>query len=211
MAVSTRSAYAPALVFLAGAASSFGPCVASRFVAVTGMAAGRPRRATVALVCFFVTGLIGCYAAFGAVGTLLARAVHLSSYSYGVLAVALAVSGAVKLLRGKNVCDGRHDDAVTGSAGGALLLGAWFAFVVSPCCTPLIVGIVGYTSSAGDPLYGSALLACFGLGHALPLFPVAIGASSISRALSGHAVRQAAAVVSATLMIALGAYYAVLA
>jgi cytochrome c biogenesis protein CcdA len=95
--------------------------------------------------------------------------------------------------------------------GGAMLLGASFALVVSPCCTPLVAGIVAYTSASGSAAYGSLLLVSFALGHALPIIPVAFGVNRAARLLQRHAVRQAASVVSATLMLALSAYYAVLA
>jgi cytochrome c biogenesis protein CcdA len=208
-AVSSRSVSAASLVFLAGAASSLGPCVAPRLVAAAGLASGR--RNAAALVLAFVAGLMAAYAAFGAVTSLLGRAAHWSAYTYGIVALALAGGGAVTLWRGDRAC-GRHRDTDRAtSMGGAMLLGASFALVVSPCCTPLVAGIVAYTSASGSAAYGSLLLVSFALGHALPIIPVAFGVNRAARLLQRHAVRQAASVVSATLMLALSAYYAVLA
>jgi cytochrome c-type biogenesis protein len=104
-----------------------------------------------------------------------------------------------------------HEDATRSSAGASFFLGASFALVVSPCCTPVVLGIVAYTSAAGSAVYGGALLACFAFGHALPLFAAACGARVIGSALQRHAVREAAGVLSAALMLALAAYYGILA
>lgn len=210
-AVSTRSVYAAPLVFLAGAVSSIGPCVAPRFIALAGLSAGKTRRQTVSLALSFVAGLTATYAAFGAVSSLLGRAAELSTYTYIAVAIALAAGGCVTLWRGQNECVHLHGHAAGGSLGGALLLGASFALVVSPCCTPLVFGILAYTSVGAGAGYGSALLACFALGHALPVLATAFGTQSMTGFLQRYAVRQAAGVVGATLMLGLAGYYAVLA
>lgn len=210
-AVSTRSGYAPPLVLLAGAVTSVGPCVAPRFIAVAGLAAGKSRRQALVLVLGFVAGLVAAYAAFGAVSSLLVRATQLSTWVYIIVAAALATGGVVTLWRGQNRCAHMHSRARENGAGGALLLGASFAFVVSPCCTPLVLAIVAYTSAAGNPAYGSVMLGCFALGHALPILGVGLGMNGVTSALQRYGVRQAAGVVSATLMLGLAAYYAVLA
>ncbi|HET9097710.1 MAG TPA: cytochrome c biogenesis protein CcdA [Candidatus Baltobacteraceae bacterium] len=210
-AVSTRSVYAPPLVFLAGAASSVGPCVAPRFIAVAGLTAGKSRAQAIVQMFAFVTGLTAAYASFGAVASLLGRATQFSTWTYAALALALALGGLLTLWRGQEDCSHAHARANTAGAGGALLLGASFALVVSPCCTPLVIGILTYTSAAGNAAYGSALLACFALGHALPVMGVALGTGGVMGVLQRYGVRRAAGVVSATLMLGLAAYYAVLA
>ena len=210
-AVSSRSAYAPVLVFLAGAVSSVGPCVAPRFIAVAGLSSGKTRRQTIWLVLAFVGGLTITYAAFGAIGSLLGSAVQFSTVTYIAVAVALAIGGLFTLWRDEETCIHEHGRLRGDTAGGAMLLGSSFALVVSPCCTPLMLGILAYTTSSGSAAYGSAMLACFALGHALPIIGVAFGSSAITTALQRYGVRQAASVVSATLMLALSAYYAVLA
>lgn len=210
-AVGTRSAYAAPLVFVAGAVTSIGPCVAPRFIAVAGMAAGKTRARALVLAAAFVAGLTATYAAFGAISSLLARATSFSTYTYVLVAIALALSGLVTLWRGESRCDHVHEPRATQSGSAAFLLGASFALVVSPCCTPLIAGILAYTSQSGSPLYGSAMLACFALGHALPVLAVASGITGVSAVLGRFSVRQAASVISATLMLGLAAFYAVLA
>lgn len=211
-AVGARSAYAPVLVAVAGVVSSIGPCVAPRLIAVAGLSAGKSRVRALGLVSAFVAGLTAAYAAFGAVSSLLGRATQLSTYIYVIVAAVLAVGGIITLWRGQNDCAHAHQHpSKKGSIGGALLLGASFALVVSPCCTPLVLGILAYTSAAGSPAYGSGLLACFALGHALPIVAVAFGMNGMTAALQRYGIRQAAGVISATLMLGLAGYYAVLA
>lgn len=210
-AISARSVFAGPLIFAAGVVSSIGPCVAPRFIAAAGLAAGRTRGQAVLLVLAFVTGLTLTYAAFGAASSLLGRAAQFSAYTYWTVAAALALGGCITLWRGETACVHRHESVRGASAGAALLLGSSFALVVSPCCTPLVIAILGYASAGASAGYASMLLACFALGHALPIVSVAFGVNGASRFLERYAVRQAASVVSAALMLALSAYYAVLA
>lgn len=185
--------------------------MAPRFIAVAGLAAGKSRGQTLALVLAFVTGLTATYAAFGAISSLLGQATQFSTYTYIAVAVVLAAGGLLTLWRGQGECSHGHVHARNGSIGGAVLLGSSFALVVSPCCTPLVLGILAYTSAAGSAAYGSALLACFALGHALPVIGVAFGMNGVTGCLQRYGVRQAAGVVSAALMLGLAGYYTVLA
>lgn len=210
-AVSSGSVYAFPFVFAAGALSSVGPCTAPRFMAVAGLASHRHGRSGATLVGAFVGGVVVMYASFGAFASLLGRAVQFSTWVYSTLALALMVAGAVSLWKSENACSHEHTRSQSSDAGATFFLGATSALVISPCCTPLVFGILRYTSAAGDPVYGSALLASFALGHALPILTVGASAGAFSALLTRYAVRRAAAVLSAALMLALGAYYAVLA
>jgi thiol:disulfide interchange protein len=75
----------------------------------------------------------------------------------------------------------------------------------------LVVGILAYTSQSGDALYGSALLAIFAFGHTLPLLGVGGGARRLAVLFSNGNVTSAVSTAAAALMLALSAYYAVLA
>jgi cytochrome c-type biogenesis protein len=97
------------------------------------------------------------------------------------------------------------------SAGGTFLLGASFAFVIAPCCTPLVAAIVAYTTAQGDPVYGSSLLALFALGHGLPVALLGAGAGLLAERIRRLALSQATAVVSACLMVIVGCLYACIA
>jgi cytochrome c-type biogenesis protein len=210
-AVSGRSPYAAALVFAAGALSSIGPCVAPRFIAAAGLTAGKTRGRAALLMLAFLGGLTLTYASFGAVSTLLGSAAHYSSHIYWIVAASLALGAFVTLWREPEQCTHIQRRGSRESAGAALLLGCSFALVVSPCCTPLIAAIVTYVSASGNAAYGCLLLACFAVGHALPVIPAAFGINWASRILERYSVKQAAMLMSGTLTLALSAYYAVLA
>jgi cytochrome c biogenesis protein CcdA len=176
------------------------------------LSAGKHERGGMTPVISFVFGLIFAYASFGAIAALVGRLLQFSTAIYALLALAMACCGTALLWREpRTECgNGRGAGHHTG-AGAAFLLGASFALVVSPCCTPIVLGIIAYTSASGDPLYGSTLLAVFALGHALPVLCVGAGAQRLALILSNGIVKHAVSTTAAALMFALAAYYAVLA
>jgi cytochrome c-type biogenesis protein len=208
-AVAARSPLAYPLVFAAGLATSLGPCAAPRYVAVAALANGStsaPR--TVAL---FLTGLVGAYVCLGSAAGALAFLRGWSSYIYLALAAALAIGGAMTLF-GREHAGGAHlERDAAASGGGAFLLGASSALVVSPCCTPVLAGIAGLTVVSGRAADGVALLASFAAGHALPLAGAAFAGDRVSALLRRVAASSAPAVVAGTLMLGLSAYFGLLA
>jgi cytochrome c-type biogenesis protein len=211
-AASSGSLYAFPLVFAAGSISSVGPCVAPRFIAIAGLTANQSRRGARILACSFVAGLALTYAAFGVTASLVGRLTDFSTFVYAVVALAFACAGCAALWKDDPAMhEHSRPRPAQYSAGGAFLLGSSFALVISPCCTPVVVGILAYTTGAASPLYGGALLACFALGHALPVFAVGAGARAFAAVLERYAVREAARVFSCGLMCAFAMYYAVLA
>jgi cytochrome c-type biogenesis protein len=215
-AVTLQSPAALGLVFLAGVVTSIGPCIAPRYVAIAAIV-GRDRRPIVPTLAF-VLGLIGSYVALGFAGGLLGTVWSLSSTIYVVLAAGLIGSGCIALARAVPSdpiaqCCARPTPAggAQRSLGAIFLLGAASAFVLSPCCMPIVAAIVATSTAIGKPLLGAALLLSYAAGHALPLlFAGGLGSvvrRFVPRAMSG----QGPAIVSAVLMLALGIYYAVLA
>jgi len=223
-AVATRSPLALPLVFAAGAATSVGPCLAPRYVAVAALAQGarRPWLAAAA----FAAGLIAAYAALVLAAGSLGALVRRSPLVYAMLAAALVAAGIAAIVRGDrahvhgdaDASEGRPERCAAspprrtaGGIGGALLLGASSALVVSPCCTPVVAAIAGFTVSGTRPADGVALVAAFACGHALPLAAVASLGNGVAATFARFRVGGAGATVAGTLMIAVGAYYAVLA
>ncbi|MFN2529636.1 MAG: cytochrome c biogenesis protein CcdA, partial [Candidatus Baltobacteraceae bacterium] len=86
-------------------------------------------------------------------------------------------------------------------------MGGSFAFVISPCCTPLVVAILAYCSQIHNAFYAAGLLSVFALGHALPIVALASGAGLISRVLQRLNLEEALQVVGGALMLALCGYY----
>ena len=209
-AASTGSPYAFPFAFAAGAVSSVGPCVAPRFVAIAGFGCSHPSRTALCFAGAFVAGLITAYAALGSAASLIPYVFRMSTAVYVALAVMLAAAAVAQLWREEGeqhlVCSKTRP---VRNLGAAFFIGMSFALVVSPCCTPLVAGILTYTSMAGHPLYGSAVLVCFAVGHSLPLFAVAAAARQSAALLNRVAVRTAGRVMSAGLMLVLAAYYAV--
>ena len=212
-AVATRSPLAYPLVFAAGAVTSIGPCAAPRYVALAALvnASRRPLH----IIAAFVAGLVGAYVVLGAAAGALGALWSASRLIYAALAVVLAVTGIATLLRGgaPHAHDGaqaHHADA-RASLGGTFLLGASSAFVVSPCCTPVVAGIAGLTTASGHTGAGVALMSAFACGHALPLVTAGALGSRVARGLRLLAASHASAVIAGALMLALAAYYGVLA
>jgi cytochrome c-type biogenesis protein len=232
-AAATRSALAYPLVFAAGLATSIGPCAAPRYVAVAALAHGARR--PWAVMAAFASGVVGAYVALGLGAGMLGALWSASSTTYAVLAIALAAGGVVTLLRtGSARCphnadahragnhhtahhaDGHSTVAIAKagprtSAGGTFLLGAASAVVVSPCCTPVLAAIGAATMASGPAANGAALLGAFACGHVIPILLAGALGTHLSSMLRRWADSQAPAIVAGSLMLALAAYYGVLA
>jgi cytochrome c-type biogenesis protein len=217
LALTSRSPAAFGLVFLAGVVTSVGPCIAPRYIAIAAISNGdrRPILATIA----FVLGLIGAFMALGFGAGLLGTLWSLSGPIDIALAVGLVGGGCVTLVRavpahaanaacahGSRVIAGRQR-----SLGAIFLLGAASAFVISPCCTPIVAAVVATSTAIGKPLVGVGLLFCYAAGHALPLFFAGSISTVVRRIVPPQISAQAPAIVGAVLMLALGIYYGVLA
>lgn len=156
--------------------------------------------------------MVSAYAAFGLAASALGRVLALSREIYGVLALALFAAGVAGLLGARPYhCAAEPRPARPVSLGAAYMLGGSFALVVSPCCTPVVAAIVAYASAGGDTLCVVGLLAFFAAGHAVPLLGLGFGGSAVRRMLERGPLHQASSIVSASLMLALALYYAVLA
>lgn len=208
-ALAARSPLAFPLVFAAGLVTSLGPCAAPRYVAVTALANGsRSGRRTVAL---FVAGLVAAYVCLGSAAGALAVVRGWSTYVYAALATALAIGGVVTLFAREHADEQHAVPRAAASGGGAFLLGASSALVVSPCCTPVLAGIAGLTVASGRAAEGIVLLASFAIGHAVPLVGAAFAGRRVAAILRRAAASPAPAVVAGTLMLGLSAYFGLLA
>ena len=211
-AVSAGSPSALALVLAAGVVSSFGPCAAPRFVAMAGLAADctvtQGRRVSMA----FVAGLAAAYASFGVFASSIGRITDLSPYIYGAVALGLACAGIATLLRQPSGCVG-HAPLVSANAslGRSFLFGASFAFVISPCCTPIVIAILAYCTNIHSVAYAASLLGFFAVGHALPMFILSGSIGAISGFARRRHLDEPLKIVGGTLMLALSGYYLCLA
>jgi cytochrome c biogenesis protein CcdA len=195
------------LVALAGLLTSIGPCVAPRYVALAALLHGPRRMLTVAA---FVAGLMLAYAALGFAAGLLGMLAAYTSLLDAGLAAALGCMGLLTLLRANGV----HAHAAMAEPprrlSAVFSLGAASAFVLSPCCTPVVAAVVGFSSVDVSPLARIALLCAFALGHAAPLLVLGPAGSLVTQRLQHWTAGSAPAIVSGTLMLALAAYYGLL-
>jgi cytochrome c-type biogenesis protein len=193
----------------AGIITSLGPCVAPRYVAIAALLDERRRTLTIAT---FVAGMLTAYTALGFGAGVLGQVAGHASALYLVLAIVLASAGIASLFRGPHLEHAHEEDrrSQPRRLSGIFSLGAASAFVVSPCCTPVVAAVLGMTAFDANPLSRAALLGAFALGHAAPLFAVGSLGSLFARTFRRWNASPAPAVVSGTLMLALAAYYGLL-
>lgn len=195
------------VLFAAGALSSLGPCVAPRYIAVAALS--QRDRAFTRTAFAFTAGLIAAYALLGfGVGYLATLNAH-AGILYAVLAFVLVAAGIVVLIRPPHGHATESPQRVRTSA--TFLLGAASALVISPCCTPIIAAVAAFGAAERDPMLAAGFLATFACGHALPLILLSAGGSCGARRLERLQLGPAWHVVSATLLLALGGYYGILA
>lgn len=161
----------------------------------------------------FLTGLCGSYVLLGiAAGTLAWFASH-SSISYAALSAVAAVAGTRTILRPRELSGcSRHAAVpeVQTPYGAALLAGSGFATIASPCCGPLALGLAGLSSAASDRACAMLVLAAFSIGQALPLIVFACGCGRL-RLVTERCPPAALATIGGAVMLALSAYYGLLA
>jgi cytochrome c biogenesis protein CcdA len=196
------------IVALAGAVSSIGPCAAPRYVALATLLTEERRELTIGA---FVAGLVTAYAALGFGAGLLGLVAQSAAVLDAVLAAALLAGGFVTLLR-TPACDHAHRPAAVKPRrlSGVFSLGAASALVVSPCCTPMIAAVAAFPGIDAAPPVRAAMLGVFALGHALPIVLLGAAGTLFATRLRRLSAGPAPAVVSGTLMLALGAYYGLL-
>lgn len=199
------------LVTFAGVVTSLGPCVAPRYITIAALLGEGRRRRTVAA---FVAGMLTAYVALGFGAGVLVQLAGQASALYLALAAALAFGGITTLLRGSGCAHAHHGDGGAGNPPRRLsaifCLGAASALIISPCCTPVVAAVAGISATGANPLTRAALLGAFALGHAAPLFAVGSLGSLCARTFHRWNASPAPAIISGSLMLALGAYYGLL-
>lgn len=160
------------LVFLAGVISSASPCALATVPLVVGYVGGQvtqDRRKAFLYSLAFVIGLATTFTALGAAAALLGRLMGTLGGPWfiglGLLAMAMGLHLMGWLpLRMPGSLNWRPQAS---GAWGALLLGAAFGIVSSPCATPVLVALLGLVATQGEIAYGVSLLFVYALGHCL--------------------------------------------
>lgn len=205
--VPSHDVLALVLSFGTGLATSVGPCVAPRYLAIVSMTSS-PRGGRAGLLGAFVAGTLCVYAVIAATGSFVVRLAAYSAYVYLLLAIALGAAGLRQVWNASGSrCSHRAREFST--HGGAFCLGAASSLAISPCCTPILVAFGTLSAAAPSPLALLPLVVSFTAGHLAPLAFVLIGAD-IRRDLAAGC-RWAIETVTGAIAIALGLYYLVLA
>ena len=181
------------LVFLAGVAASFTPCVYPLIPIVLGVigttVAGsekgsRGRAFTLSLT--FTGALVVTYAALGSivavtdsavgkdtmqnpwvVGTVAAVFFVLALSMLGLFTIQLPASLQQKLATRQQEMASERDEGKARGFGLAAFSGFVSALVAAPCVGPVLVGILAYAAQLGDPLAAFGLMMVFGCGFGL--------------------------------------------
>jgi len=159
-----------AAVFIGGIISSASPCVLALVPLVIGYVGGYSqgdKKKALLYSLAFATGLSATFtlmgAAAGLVGSLISRYGVIFYYAIAAIAIAMGISllGVFEIpipFRSK------IKPNVSGLAG-ALVMGAIFGFVSTPCATPVLVTILAFVAVKGQMLYGVFLLFVYSIAH----------------------------------------------
>jgi cytochrome c-type biogenesis protein len=172
------------LAFAAGLLSFATPCVLplvpGYLSAVSGTRPGASGRQVVAASLPFVAGFTAVFVALGALaaatGGALAGDRRLVLQIAGIVVVALgfAFMGLLPFpFLDRLAAPGLVEDARR--SGSSALLGGAFAVCAAPCVGPVLVTILALASDEGTLAQGTALLAVYALGLAVPFLLVGVG------------------------------------
>jgi len=134
----------------------------------------------------FVFGMSMVFTGVGVGAVLLGRAIFVGAWANYLVAAICIVLG-LQMLGLINI----RFDALnrflpqkrpeSRTIGGAMLFGAVFGLVASPCTTPILLAIAAIAASSGSVAQGGAMLFLFGLGKGVPLILVGVLSASIVR------------------------------
>jgi cytochrome c-type biogenesis protein len=167
----TRPILAYGASYLGGVVATASPCILASIPLVIGFvggyAEGRKKQAFFYSLTF-VVGLALVMSVLGAMAALMGTMFgQVGTYWYFVVAVILMVmglqlSGMIHLKLG-----GASQKFLPQRTGliGALILGALFGLVLSPCASPVLAVILTLAAVKGEVAYGSTLLFAYALGQ----------------------------------------------
>lgn len=164
------------LLYFIGLATSFTPCILSMLPVTIGYIGGyqsQSRLQSFIQSCWFALGLAVTMTGLGLVATL-------PGVLYGQVGSGWFIAmGALAILMGLNLVgvlplrlpqfNGFDFGKDTPQSLKSLITGLTFGLVASPCSTPVLLAILGWASTTGNPWMGAAFLFSYSIGHATPL------------------------------------------
>jgi cytochrome c-type biogenesis protein len=186
-------------VGLAGLVTSLSPCMLSMVPVTIGYiggytpsapaAAGEVRRQVWVQSLGFAVGLALTLSLLGLGAALLGR-VYGQTTPFGSL-----VAGGLAILMGLNLLEviplrfpswfnGLEIPGEWPRLGRSVLLGSTFGLAASPCSTPVLMALLGWVSTTGQPWVGGGLLLTYALGLVLPLLLAGVFTGAIKQLLA---------------------------
>jgi cytochrome c biogenesis protein CcdA len=167
----TRPILAYGASYLGGVVATASPCILASIPLVIGFVggyAGGNKKQAFFYSLTFVLGLAVVMSILGAMAALMGTMFgQVGTYWYFVVAIILMVmglqlSGMINLKLG-----GASQKFLPKRTGlvGALILGALFGLVLSPCASPVLAVILTLAAVKGEVAYGSTLLFAYALGQ----------------------------------------------
>ena len=224
----TTGAIVYGIAFVGGILAGFGPCVLPMLPAIFGWITGtsaseiaksnaeapKQRAAWMRptlMMAAFVFGMSMVFTGVGVGAVLLGRAIFVGAWANYLVAVICIVLG-LQMLGLINI----RFDALNRflpqtrpqnrSIGGAMLFGAVFGLVASPCTTPILLAIAAIAASSGSVAQGGAMLFLFGLGKGVPLILVGVLSASIVRMGKFSNFAEYTTKISGAMLLFAGAY-----
>lgn len=190
------------LVFIGGIIASLSPCTLGMIPIIIGYVGGsdeKVSKTTILNVFLFVLGLSAVLTLFGIVSAFTGKV--LGFYSNPLWALIIASLIMVMGLSLVEVVEVPVPSVLKSLPKNnnnnflyPFILGAAFAFAATPCSTPLLAGIMAYTSLKANILLGGFLLFLFSLGQGsilviAGLFTSLFKKTSVIKPFSGYFVR----------------------
>jgi cytochrome c-type biogenesis protein len=178
-------------VILGGIISSASPCVLALVPLVIGYVGGYAqgdRRKAAAYSLTFALGLAVTFTLMGAAAGLIGGLISSFGLVFYIIVAAIAIVMGLSLLglfEIPNPFRGRVQPK-TGGLIGALLMGAVFGFMSTPCATPVLVAILAFVAVKGQILYGVFLLFLYSIAHCLLLVLAGIATGFVQSFVSSR-------------------------
>jgi cytochrome c biogenesis protein CcdA len=162
-------------VFLGGIISSSSPCVLATIPLVIGYVGGYSegnRRKALLYSLVFILGLSFTFTVLGAIASLIGGLFGAISRTWYFIIGGVAIAIGLHLIGiySLNIPTPVQLQPKRQGIIGALLLGALFGIVSSPCATPVLALILAFVASKGKVVYGTSLLFVYAIGHCALIF-----------------------------------------
>ncbi len=206
--------FAVLVAFLAGLATSLGPCTFARavtFIGYVGSEQEMTKTKGFALSFLLLIGLTVSYSSLGLVSFLANNVINIGIglyYAVGILMVLMGLHFAeiirVRIPTPNKLRELKDYYSKYRGPAGSLMLGGVFGFMLCPCCLPGLLAIFALTFAKGQLAYGALLVFSYTLGHGIPLLAVGIFTGAIKVMTAIQRWRDHVNLATGTLMVIAG-------